>query len=49
MVEICLDVTDAAASFWFESVELADLTELEGVRILEQELKSCEGMVIIYK
>lgn len=49
MVEICLDVTDAAASFWFESVELAELTELEGVKILEDELKSCQGMVIIYK
>lgn len=49
MVEICLDVTDAAASFWFESVELAELMELEGDKILQEELKACENYVVIWK
>lgn len=49
MVEICLDVTDAAASFWFESVELAELTELDGEMILLEELKSCADYVVIWK
>lgn len=49
MVEICLDVTDSAASFWFESVELAELTELDGEIILQEELKSCADYVVIWK
>lgn len=49
MVEICLDVTDAAASFWFESVELAELMELEGETILRKELESCSDYVVIWK
>jgi hypothetical protein len=49
MVEICLDVTDAAASFWFESIELAELSELEGAQILDEELESCADYVIIWK
>jgi hypothetical protein len=49
MVEICLDVTDAAASFWFESVELSDLTELDGELILKEELESCADYVVIWK
>ncbi len=49
MVEICLDVTDAAASFWFESVELAELTELDGEMILQEELESCADYVVIWK
>jgi hypothetical protein len=49
MVEICLDVTDAAASFWFESIELAELTELEGAKILDEELESCADYVVIWK
>lgn len=49
MVEICLDVTDAAASFWFESVELAEIMELEGEAIIRQELESCKDYVVIWK
>jgi hypothetical protein len=49
MVEICLDVTDAAASFWFESIELAELSEIEGENILNEELKSCQDYVIVFK
>jgi hypothetical protein len=49
MVEICLDVTDAAASFWFESVELAEISDIETYRILEDELKECKDYVIIWK
>jgi hypothetical protein len=49
MVEICLEVTDKAASFWFESVELAEIMELEGEKILRDELKSCNDYVVIWK
>lgn len=49
MVEICLDVTDAAASFWFESVELAEISDIETYRILEDELKECAEYVVIWK
>jgi hypothetical protein len=49
MVEICLDVTDAAASFWFESVELAEIMEMEGEKILRDELKACDDYVVIWK
>jgi hypothetical protein len=49
MVEICLDVTDAAASFWFESTELAEMTEIDGELILQEELKYCADYVVIWK
>lgn len=49
MVEICLDVTDAAASFWFESVELAEMSEIESEAILKTELESCSDYVVIWK
>lgn len=49
MVEICLDVTDAAASFWFESVELKELQDIESGKILEKELASCSDYVVIWK
>lgn len=49
MVEICLDVTDAAASFWFESVELAELMEIEGETIIREELNNCTDYVVIWK
>jgi|SRR6186713_317165 len=48
-VEICLDVTDGGAKFWFESVELHEIIELEKELIFERELKSCAGLVIINK
>lgn len=49
MVEICLDTTDAAASFWFESIELAELMDLESEKILAAELESCKDYVIVWK
>lgn len=49
MVEICLDVTDSAASFWFESVELAEMTDIETSKILDEELKACADYVVIWK
>lgn len=49
MVEICLDVTDAAASFWFESIELKELQDIESEKILNDELESCKDYVIVWK
>lgn len=48
-VEICLDVTDSGATFWFESVELHELQQIEKELIFERELAKCEGLVIIHK
>lgn len=48
-VEICLDVTDASARFWFESTELKELIETQRDIIFNEELKSCEQFVIINK
>jgi hypothetical protein len=49
MVEICFDVTDNAASFWFESVDLAEQQDIETSKILDVELKECSGFVVIHK
>lgn len=47
-VEICLDVTDGGARFWFESTELHEM--IEGKKeIIDQELELCDDFVIIYK
>lgn len=48
-VEICLDLTDGGGRFWFESVELHELIEGEKQAMIDEQLKSCEGLVIIYK
>jgi len=48
-VEICLDVTDAGATFWFESIELHELEQIEKEIIFKRELERCAGLVIIYK
>ena len=48
-VEICYDVTDGGAKFWFESVELHEIIEVEKELIFQRELKHCEGLVIIHK
>lgn len=48
-VEICLDVTDGGARFWFESVELHATIEIEKERIFDEELKTAAGFVIIRK
>lgn len=48
-VEICLEVTDGGCNFWFESVELKELIEIESERILKAELESCSDYVVIWK
>lgn len=48
-VEICLDVSDGSVHFWFESVELHNIIETTKDEIFAEELKSCEGFVIINK
>lgn len=48
-VEICLEVTDGGCNFWFESVELKELIEIESETILQKELKSCSDYVVIWK
>jgi hypothetical protein len=48
-VEICLEVTDGSARFWFESVELHELTKTRIDEIFAAQLKGCEGFVIINK
>ena len=46
-VEICIDVTDGSARFWFESVELHELMIRMIDEIFTEELKCAEGFVII--
>lgn len=48
-VEICLDVTDGGARFWFESTELHELINTNRDIIFNEELKAAEGFVIINK
>lgn len=48
-VEIAIDATDASTRFWFESVELNDIIQIESEAILQEELKSCSDYVVIWK
>lgn len=48
-VEIAIDSTDASTKFWFESVELAELIQIESEAILQEELKSCSDYLVIWK
>jgi hypothetical protein len=48
-VEICLDVTDGSARFWFESVELHEIMQAQIDEIFATELNAAEGFVIINK
>lgn len=48
-VEIAIDSTDASTKFWFESVELNDIIQIESQAILEKELESCADYVVIWK
>lgn len=48
-VEICLEVTDGGCNFWFESVELKELIEIESETILRKELETCSDYVVIWK
>jgi hypothetical protein len=48
-VEIAMDSTDESVKFWLESVELAELIQIEAEKILNEQLKSCEDYVVIWK
>lgn len=48
-VEIAMDSTDGSVKFWLESVELAELIQIESERIIKEQLKACEDYVIIWK
>jgi hypothetical protein len=48
-VEVCLDVTEGSARFWFESVELHELMTKQVDSIFSEQLKSAEGFVVINK
>lgn len=48
-VEICLDSTDGSTKFWLESVELAELIQIEADTILRKELEACSDYVVIWK
>jgi hypothetical protein len=48
-VDIGVDVTEGSARFWFESVELHEITQAEIETIFNEELKAAEGFVIVYK
>lgn len=47
-VEICIDVTDGGARFWFESIELNELIQVRVDEIFNEQLKSCQDYVIVY-
>lgn len=46
-VDICLDTSDSDVKFWFESVEVAELIEIETKLLLDDEVKACEGIPVI--
>lgn len=48
-VEVCLDVTEGSARFWFESTELHELMQTQIDIIFNEQLKSADGFVIINK
>lgn len=48
-VEVCLDVTEGSARFWFESVELHEIMQTQLDVIFYEQLKSCQDFVIINK
>jgi len=47
MVEICLELTDAGAHFWFESPELEELISIRTDEIFDAQLKEFEDLVIV--
>jgi len=48
-VQICLDVTDGGARFWFESVELAELLDVRSKEYLAKAVERCTDFPIIYQ
>lgn len=49
IVEICYEVVNGDVSFWLESIGLKETSDAAIDGIFEEELKSCEGFVIINK
>lgn len=48
-VEICLDVTEGSAKFWFESEELVEIIQVEKEFIFNRELSECSDLLVINK
>jgi hypothetical protein len=48
-IEIAFDVTEGSVKFWLESVELNEKVQSSIDAIINEELKSCAGLVIINK
>lgn len=48
-VEIALDSTDASTKFWFESIDLNEIIQIESETILKAELEACADYVVIWK
>lgn len=48
-VEVCLDVTEGSARFWFESTELHEIMQRTVDAIFDQQLQSAAGFVIVNK
>ena len=48
-VEVCLDATDASVRFWFESVELIEIIELDRRAIFNNQVEGYTDFVIIWK
>ena len=48
-IEVCLDVTEGSARFWFESIELHEISQKQVTNIFDEELKSASEFVIINK
>lgn len=49
LVEICFEVVNGDVSFWLESIGLKEVIDASVDGIIAEELKSCEGFVIINK
>lgn len=48
-VELSLDSSEGATRFWLESVELEEIRKTKVDAIFAEQLKTCEGLVIINK
>ncbi|MGH7240504.1 MAG: hypothetical protein ACREHG_10650 [Candidatus Saccharimonadales bacterium] len=48
-VEVCLDITDGGAMFWFESVELKELQDKLRDKLIDAQLAFCADFPIIQK
>jgi hypothetical protein len=48
-VEVCYEVVNSDVSFWLESIGLKEAVDGSVDEIFEEELKACEGFVIINK